>query len=130
MGLVQSWLADATARAVREPRALALATADRRGRASNRIVAITSVDDRSLVFTTHTGSQKGREMAATSWASGLLYWRGTGQQIILSGPAPPGSAAQADAPWYAPPPPLPATSTGPPPSAPGPNPAQLRAQAD
>src|SRR2546430_10147918 len=85
MGLVQSWLADATARAVREPRALALATADRRGRASNRIVAITSVDDRGLVFTTHTGSQKGREMAATSWASGLLYWRLARQPDILLG---------------------------------------------
>src|SRR2546430_10169653 len=111
MGLVQSWLADATARAVREPRALALATADRRGRASNRIVAITSVDDRSLVFTTHTGSQKGREMAATSWASGLLYWRETRQQIILSRPAPPVSDAQADALWDAPPTPLPAKAT-------------------
>src|SRR2546430_7803487 len=103
MGLVQSWLADASARGVREPRALALATADRRGRASNRIVAITSVDDRGLVFTTHTGSQKGREMAATSWASGLLYWRENRGQIILSGPAPPVAAAQAHAPSCPPP---------------------------
>jgi len=129
MGLVQSWLADASARGVREPRALALATADRRGRASNRIVAITSVDDRGLVFTTHTGSQKGREMAATSWASGLLYWRETGQQIILSGPARPVSDAESDALWYARPTPLHAMSTVTRQSDPVLNLAELRAQA-
>ena len=78
--LVRSWLVDAVERGVREPRALALATADARGLASNRIVVIISITDRGLVFASHSDSQKGREMAATGWASGLLYWRETGQQ--------------------------------------------------
>lgn len=87
MPLLCGWLADAAARGVREPRALALATADERGRPSNRVVAVTEVSERGLVFTSHATSQKGRELAANPWACGVLYWRETGQQVVVSGPA-------------------------------------------
>lgn len=109
--LVRSWLSQARESGVREPSALALATADSRGRASNRIVAITDVTDQGLVFSSHSCSQKGREIAATGWASGLLYWRETGQQIILSGPIAPLPEAESDALWSARPIPLHAMST-------------------
>ncbi|MCT9091780.1 phenazine biosynthesis FMN-dependent oxidase PhzG [Streptomyces sp. ASQP_92] len=99
--LVRDWLAQARDSGVREPTAMALATADSRGRASNRTIAIIEVTDLGLVFTSHSCSQKGREIAATGWASGLLYWRETGQQIILSGPAVPLSEAESDALWSA-----------------------------
>jgi dihydrophenazinedicarboxylate synthase len=111
LGLVRSWLAAAVDCGVREPKALALATADARGRASNRTVAIIEITDRGLVFTSHRGSQKGRELAATGWASGLLYWRETGQQIILSGPVVELSDAESEALWSARPVPLHAMST-------------------
>ncbi|WP_314250347.1 phenazine biosynthesis FMN-dependent oxidase PhzG [Streptomyces sp. DSM 40907] len=109
--LVRGWLSQARDIGVREPTALALATADSRGRASNRIVAITDVTDLGLVFSSHSCSQKGREIAATGWASGLLYWRETGQQIIVSGPIAPLSDAESDALWSARPIPLHAMST-------------------
>ncbi|MHA6760938.1 phenazine biosynthesis FMN-dependent oxidase PhzG [Streptacidiphilus sp. PAMC 29251] len=99
--LVRSWLSEARDIGVREPAALALATADSRGRASNRVVAITEVTDLGLVFTSHSCSQKGRELAATGWASGLLYWRETGQQIILSGPVVLLPDTESDALWSA-----------------------------
>ncbi|MGW1728283.1 phenazine biosynthesis FMN-dependent oxidase PhzG [Streptomyces sp. NPDC002306] len=99
--LVRGWLSEAREIGVREPGALALATADSRGRASNRIVAITDVTDLGPVFTSHSRSQKGRELAATGWASGLLYWRETGQQIILSGPVELLPDAESDALWSA-----------------------------
>ncbi|MFI6403287.1 phenazine biosynthesis FMN-dependent oxidase PhzG [Streptomyces sp. NPDC050548] len=99
--LVRSWISEAREVGVREPTALALATADSHGRASNRVVAITEVTDLGLVFTSHSCSQKGRELAATGWASGLLYWRETGQQIILSGPVVLLSDAESDALWSA-----------------------------
>lgn len=86
MPLVQAWVSAAVERGVREPLALALATADRRGRASTRIVAVTEVSARGLLFTTHSTSRKGREIAETGWASGLLYWRETAQQLSVSGP--------------------------------------------
>ncbi|GAB2611354.1 phenazine biosynthesis FMN-dependent oxidase PhzG [Streptomyces capparidis] len=110
MGLVQRWIEEATARGVREPRALALATADEHGRASTRMVAVLEVSPRGLVFTTHSTSQKGREMAATGWASGVLYWRETGQQLVLSGPVPRLTDEKADALWFARPAPLHAMS--------------------
>lgn len=99
IGLMRRWLEDAEQRGVREPKALALATANARGEASNRIVVIISVTDDGLIFATHRDSQKGRELAATGWASGLLYWRETGQQLIVSGPVTLLPEPESDALW-------------------------------
>lgn len=129
MKLVRSWLAGAVERGVREPRALALATADTRGITSSRIVVITSISDRGLVFASHSDSQKGREIAATGWASGLLYWRETGQQLILSGPVEPLPDPESDALWSNRPIPLHAMSTVSHQSAPLANVAALRSAA-
>lgn len=100
MGLLASWLESSIARGVREPRALALATADTRGRASSRIVVLSSVTDAGIVFLTHADSQKGREMAENPWASGVLYWRETSQQITLAGPVARLPDAESDRMWF------------------------------
>ena len=68
MDLVRQWVAAATATGVREPLALALATAGRDGRISNRTVSIVEVSTAGLVFTTHDSSRKGREIAESGWA--------------------------------------------------------------
>ncbi|PNG16830.1 pyridoxamine 5'-phosphate oxidase family protein, partial [Streptomyces cahuitamycinicus] len=80
--LVRAWFEDAVRLGVREPRALALATADTRGRPSTRMVALNRITDEGFVFATHADSQKGREMTANPFASGVLYWRETSQQIL------------------------------------------------
>ncbi|MFI6942077.1 phenazine biosynthesis FMN-dependent oxidase PhzG [Streptomyces sp. NPDC050418] len=86
LGLLRRWLAEAERLGVREPRALALATADPRGRTSVRSIVLHSLTDRGLLFTSHEGSRKGRELRANPWASALLYWREAGRQISVSGP--------------------------------------------
>ncbi|MDQ0904462.1 pyridoxamine-phosphate oxidase [Streptomyces canus] len=101
MALLAGWLESSTAHGVREPRALALATADARGRASSRIVAVNAVTDAGLVFITHAGSRKGRELAENPWASGVLYWRETSRQITLAGPVRLLPRAEAEALWFA-----------------------------
>lgn len=101
MGLLNAWLEGSVASGVREPRALALATADARGRTSSRTVALTSVTDNGIVFITHADSRKGRELAENPWASGVLYWRETTQQITLAGPVVLLSDAEAEALWFA-----------------------------
>ncbi|MEV7779600.1 phenazine biosynthesis FMN-dependent oxidase PhzG [Kitasatospora sp. NPDC088351] len=101
VGLLRGWLADAVGNGVREPLALALATADAAGRASTRIVVINKVTDRGFVFITHAGSRKGRDLAVNPWASGVLYWRETSQQIMVDGPVVRLSDAEADALWRA-----------------------------
>lgn len=101
MGLLAAWLESSIAHGVREPRALALATADTRGRPSSRIVVLSSLSDAGIVFLTHADSQKGRELAENPWASGVLYWRETSQQITLAGPVGRLSDAEADSMWFA-----------------------------
>ncbi|MFJ3162682.1 phenazine biosynthesis FMN-dependent oxidase PhzG [Streptomyces kanasensis] len=111
MGLVRAWVSGAVEAGVREPLALALATADARGRASNRTVAVLDVSAEGLLFTSHSTSRKGREIAGTGWASGLFYWRETGRQLIVSGPVDVLDGAEADRLWAARPVPLHAMST-------------------
>lgn len=83
--LLERWLAAADERGVREPRALALATADAEGRPSNRIVLLKQTNP-AIVFAFGAGSRKGRELAANPRAAGTLYWRETLQQVVFEGP--------------------------------------------
>ncbi|WP_329302360.1 phenazine biosynthesis FMN-dependent oxidase PhzG [Streptomyces sp. NBC_00659] len=130
MGLVRDWLDRAVELEVREPRALALATADRRGRPSTRIVAFLTADDDGLLFTTHSTSRKSQEIVETGWASGLLYWRETGQQISLNGPVTAVPEDRADALWAARPVPLHAMSAASRQSEPLADPGALLARAE
>lgn len=104
MGLLRAWFDRAVEERVREPGALALASADASGRASNRIVQVLDVRDTGLVFTSHADSRKGRDLAQTAWASGVLYWREAGRQVIVSGPTGPLPDEESEALWAARPP--------------------------
>jgi pyridoxamine 5'-phosphate oxidase len=99
VALLRAWFDHAVHIGVREPRALALATADAQGRPSTRIVAVTRITDEGLVFATHAGSKKGRDMAENPWVSGVWYWRETSQQIIVGGRPERLSAAESEAMW-------------------------------
>lgn len=83
--LLERWLRGADERGVREPRALALATADAEGRPSSRILLLKQVTP-ALVFSGSYESRKGRELAANPRAAGTLYWRETLQQVTVEGP--------------------------------------------
>jgi len=102
--LVREWFDEAVRLGVREPRALALATADERGRPSTRVVALNRIADEGFVFATHADSQKGREMTANPYASGVLYWRETSQQLIVSGAVERLPDTVADELWFSRPP--------------------------
>jgi dihydrophenazinedicarboxylate synthase len=99
--LFRDWFTRAVKHGVREPGVVALATAGPDGLASNRIVQTIEVTDDGLVFTSHANSQKGRDIAATGWASGVLYWRETNQQVILTGRVKQLCDADSDALWAA-----------------------------
>ncbi|MFD6891278.1 phenazine biosynthesis FMN-dependent oxidase PhzG [Streptomyces sp. NPDC059957] len=101
MDLLRAWFDSAVADAVREPGALALASADARGRASNRIVQVLAVRGTGLVFTSHSDSRKARDLDETGWASGVFYWREAGRQVSVSGPARPLPDEESDALWAA-----------------------------
>ncbi len=94
--LLDRWLQLADERGVREPRALALATADAEGRPSSRILLLKQVTP-ALVFAGSYESRKGRDLAANPRAAGTLYWRETLQQIVVEGPVRKLSEAESDA---------------------------------
>ncbi|AUS80773.1 pyridoxamine 5'-phosphate oxidase [Actinoalloteichus sp. AHMU CJ021] len=94
--LLRRWIALAEEYRVREPLAVSLATVDAAGRPSSRVVLIKEVVDGGLVFTSHTGSRKGRDLAVQPWASMNFYWRESLQQITLAGPVEALPAARSD----------------------------------
>jgi pyridoxamine 5'-phosphate oxidase len=68
------------------PERVALATAAADGAPSVRMVLLKDFDERGLVFFTHYGSRKGRELAENPRAALLLYWEGLGRQVRIEGP--------------------------------------------
>jgi pyridoxamine 5'-phosphate oxidase len=93
--LLERWLRLADEKGVREPRALALATADGEGRPSNRILLLKQIAP-ALVFAGSYESRKGRDLAVNPRAAGMLYWRETLQQIVVEGPVTKLSEAESD----------------------------------
>jgi pyridoxamine 5'-phosphate oxidase len=85
LALLERWLAAAEERGVREPRAMALASADGDGRPSVRTLLVKQLTP-TVVFAGGYESRKGRDLAANPRAAGTLYWRETLQQITIEGP--------------------------------------------
>lgn len=83
--LVREWVADAFDRGVREPLAAALATVSADGRPSNRVLLLKAVEDDGVLFYGQHDSRKGRDLAAVPFASVVLYWRETIQQLRIDG---------------------------------------------
>ena len=80
-----------------DPTAMALATATREGRPSNRTVLLKAVDQTGFVFYTNFHSRKAREMAESGRASLLFYWSSVERQVRVDGAVEKVSGADADA---------------------------------
>ena len=81
----QHWFEDALASGIVEPNAMVLATADKQGRPSSRIVLLKQVDERGFVFFTNYGSRKGRELAANPHAALTFPWHALERQVCVTG---------------------------------------------
>jgi pyridoxamine 5'-phosphate oxidase len=94
------WFATAQRHAqIPQPEAMALATADRRGRPSVRVVLLKQADADGFVFFTNADSRKGREMLANPHASLAFYWHPLGRQVRVEGRVTMVSAEESDAYW-------------------------------
>jgi len=93
------WFAAAERAKLPQPEAMALATADRRGRPAVRVVLLKHADADGFVFYTNARSRKGRELAANPWASLVFHWQPLGRQVRVEGRVTMVSPAEADAYW-------------------------------
>lgn len=87
--LLEEWLAAVSASGrLRNPTAMALATADAQGRPAVRMVLLKqlSVAAGFVVFYTHYGSRKGHELDVNARAAAALYWEELDVQVRLEGP--------------------------------------------
>ncbi|MHB8241643.1 MAG: pyridoxamine 5'-phosphate oxidase [Solirubrobacteraceae bacterium] len=79
------WLEQAGPAGVREPEAVALATASPDAAPSVRMVLVKSVDEHGFVFYSNYASRKGRELAANPSAALLFHWDPLGRQVRVEG---------------------------------------------
>lgn len=80
-----SWLDEALHAALLEPNAMTLATADRNGRPSARVVLLKGADDRGFVFFTDRRSRKGEELAENPRAALVFWWGELERQVRILG---------------------------------------------
>lgn len=81
---------------IREPTAMALATADARGRPSVRMVLLKDVDERGFVFYTNLESRKASELIANPFAALCFHWQPLELQVRVEGAVERVDAAEAD----------------------------------
>ncbi len=101
--LFDQWFADAKAREINDPNAMALATAGPDGLPNVRMVLLNGSDGpavgahRGFVFYTNYESAKGQELLANTQAALLFHWKSLRRQVRVRGPVTLTSAAEADA---------------------------------
>ena len=79
------WMRQALEANLTEPTAMTLATADKSGRPSARIVLLKGVDERGFLFFTNYESRKGRELAENPRSALVLYWAELERQVRVTG---------------------------------------------
>jgi pyridoxamine 5'-phosphate oxidase len=95
--LFDEWFAEAKAREINDPNAMALATVDAEGLPNVRMVLLKGIDGSGLVFYTNEDSAKGRELAGSGKAALLFHWKSLRRQVRVRGAVAEVSAAEADA---------------------------------
>jgi pyridoxamine 5'-phosphate oxidase len=81
----QKWFDEAAAVASAEANAMTLATADRAGKPSARIVLLKGLDARGFLFFTNYESRKSRELAENPHAALVFHWAAMERQVCVAG---------------------------------------------
>jgi len=89
--LFETWFADAKAKEINDPNAMALASVDPDGMPNLRVVLLKGLDgaetgdQRGFVFYTNFNSAKGRELQASHRAALNFHWKSLRRQIRIRG---------------------------------------------
>jgi pyridoxamine 5'-phosphate oxidase len=79
------WFLDATEEGFLDTNAMTLATADKNGKPSARMVLLKKYDEKGFVFFTNYNSSKGRELSENPFAALLFFWDKLERQIRIQG---------------------------------------------
>ncbi|MCR9214651.1 MAG: pyridoxamine 5'-phosphate oxidase [Proteobacteria bacterium] len=81
----QQWMAEAEKSEPNDPTSMSLATVDKDGQPSVRMVLLKNADERGFVFYTNFESQKGSELLATPKAALCFHWKSLRRSIRIQG---------------------------------------------
>lgn len=79
------WFEEAVTSGMNLPEAMALATADKQGIPSVRMVLLKDFSARGLAFYTNYESRKGRELEVNPRAALVFHWKELGRQVRVEG---------------------------------------------
>ncbi len=79
------WLELAKTAEINDPNAMNLATADKNGRPSNRMVLLNGLDQRGFVFYTNAQSRKGEQLSENPFAALCFHWKTLRKQVRIEG---------------------------------------------
>tara|TARA_Y100000590_G_scaffold330618_1_gene375632 strand:- start:792 stop:1415 length:624 start_codon:yes stop_codon:yes gene_type:complete len=85
LNLFKEWFEEAKKHEINDPNALSLATSDKKGTPSVRIVLLKDLDDDFFVFYTNLNSEKSKLLKENSAASMCFHWKSISRQIRITG---------------------------------------------
>ena len=94
--LFKLWFDQAVRAECPEPNSMTLATADKAGNPSARIVLLKGADQNGFTFFTNYESQKGKDLAARPQAALLFHWHELERQVRIQGLVERVSSAESD----------------------------------
>ena len=83
--LFRVWLREAEKQEPNNPNAVALATANKDGQPSVRMVLLKAIDNNGFVFFTNLKSKKGDELIKNPRASLCFHWKSLARQVRVEG---------------------------------------------
>ena len=95
--LFDLWFAEAKAAEPNDPNAMALATADKQGRPSNRMVLLKGHGPDGFVFYTNREGRKAGDLQANPHAALLFHWKSLRRQVRIEGAVSLATDAESDA---------------------------------
>ena len=95
--LFDLWFSEAKLSELNDPEAMAVATADARGRPSVRMCLLKAHGPQGFTFYSNSQSRKGAELEANPVAALLFHWKSLRRQVRIEGRVERVSGAEADA---------------------------------
>jgi pyridoxamine 5'-phosphate oxidase len=85
--LFRNWLLEAKKTELNDPNAMTLATCDRSGLVTARVVLLKDISDGKFVFYTNLGSRKVQQIQENSKVSLCFHWKSLEKQVRVEGEA-------------------------------------------